>query len=133
MCEDNSKLEDLLEEKANEMAGKVFILSSPKQVRTAALYTELKLDLEAGTMVGKYTGQEVLSPHMRLSWPCWSSANPCQPLSPSTGTWQSRRPLHGALQQKLLFIGNIVCYLMLSFPLRVKLGGSQEGVDVHDH
>ena len=56
VCEDNSKLEDLLEEKANSMAGKVFILSSLKQVRTAALYTELKLDLKAGTMVGKYTG-----------------------------------------------------------------------------
>ena len=28
---------------------------------------------------------------------------------------------------------NIVCYLMLSFPLRVKLGGSQEGVHVNDH
>ena len=56
MCEDNSKLEDLLEEKANKMSGKVFILSSLKQVRTAALYTELKLDLKAGTMVGKYTG-----------------------------------------------------------------------------
>ena len=36
VCEDNSKLE----KKANEMAGKVFILSSPKQARTAFLYTE---------------------------------------------------------------------------------------------
>ena len=62
VCEDNSKLE----KKANEMAGKVFILSSPKQARTAALYTELKLDLKAGTMVVKYTVQEVLSPLVRL-------------------------------------------------------------------
>ena len=52
----NSRLEDLakfldkqLEEKANEMAGKVFILSSPKQVRTV-LYEELKLDLKVGSV-----------------------------------------------------------------------------------
>jgi hypothetical protein len=97
LCEDNSKLEDLLEKKANEM-------SSPKQVRTAALYTELKIDLKAGAMVGKYKGQEVLSPHVRLSWPSWSSANPCQPSSPSTGTWQSTRPIHGALQFKGFYL-----------------------------
>jgi DNA polymerase I-like protein with 3'-5' exonuclease and polymerase domains len=54
VCEDNSKLE----KKANEMAGNVFILSSPKQARTAVLNTELKLYLKAGTMVGKYKGQE---------------------------------------------------------------------------
>ena len=65
MCVDHSRLEDLgrllgkqleeLQEKANEMAGKVFNLSSPKQVRTV-LYEELKLDLKAGTMVGKTAG-----------------------------------------------------------------------------
>jgi DNA polymerase I-like protein with 3'-5' exonuclease and polymerase domains len=65
VCVDNSRLEDLgrvlgkqleeLQEKANEMAGKVFNLSSPKQVRTV-LYEELKLDLKAGTMVGKTAG-----------------------------------------------------------------------------
>ena len=48
VCVDNHKLE----EKANEMAGKVFILSSPKQVRTA-LYAELKLkNLKSGTYNG---------------------------------------------------------------------------------
>ena len=47
----NWRLEDLdkvlnkqLEEKPNEMAWKVFILSFPKQVRTV-LYEELNLDL----------------------------------------------------------------------------------------
>ena len=37
-----------LEEKTNEMAGKVFILSSPKQVRTV-MYEELKLVLKVGS------------------------------------------------------------------------------------
>ena len=87
----NRRLEDLdnvlgkqLEEKANEMAGKVFILSSPKQVRTV-LYEALKLGLKVGTMVGKL--KEVLSPPVRLSW---SSATPCQKSSPSTETWRRK-------------------------------------------
>ena len=50
------RLEDLgkdlykqLEEKANEMAGKVFILSSPKQQVRTVMYEELKLDLKVGS------------------------------------------------------------------------------------
>ena len=58
MCEDN-RLEDLLEEKANEMARNVFILSSPKQVRTA-LYTLLILDEnQVLTLIFETLGQEV--------------------------------------------------------------------------
>ena len=65
VCVETSRLEELgkvlskqlveLQEKANEIAGKVFNLSSPKQVRTV-LYDDLKLDLMAGTMVGKTAG-----------------------------------------------------------------------------
>jgi len=65
LCVDKGKLEVLgealtkqleeLQKNANEMAGKVFNLSSPKQVR-AVLYEDLKLDQKAGTLVGKTAG-----------------------------------------------------------------------------
>jgi len=65
VCVDKISLEELgrdlgsqldeLQSKANEMAGKKFNLSSPKQVRSV-LYDDLKLDQKAGTIVGKTAG-----------------------------------------------------------------------------